>query len=222
MKGVVIHIMTGLALCCAIFTNSAYAQKWNSMDDSTYQRIVANRFNKGNIYTGIGGTIKTDYDTLNFIGVGVRPYAGYFVAERWLLFAGFNYYYSWVRESYNDGKGTFQRFLFGITARHYFKPRHRTIFIQLGPLIGTRSQNMNDIANIDSYHEMIYGVNAGVGVSVFVRRFEMELLAGFQIYGNNYSAENIESFMYQLLQINLSYIFDKKRKKQPPLINYEP
>jgi hypothetical protein len=206
-------------LCFLVFiqafqNNSVFGQQWDNMDDSTYYSIVENRFNKGNSIIGLGGTIKSDYNDLSFFGLGVRSKAGYFIANKWLLTTDFSYYYAWVRETDGNGKGSFYRYLIGLNTRHYFKPKHRTLFIEFGPQIGNETNRTDGIDSIDSFNNFVYGGRLGLGVSVFVRQFELELVAGVQFYGNNYSSENFNNNMYQFLQINISYIFDKQRNRK--------
>lgn len=208
LKNSLLIIIAILGLVAEIFS-----QDWDNIDDSTYNNIIKNRFNKGNFIFGLGGTIKSGYDELSFTGIGIRPSAGFFIADKWMLTADFDYYYAWVRETKGKGKGTLRRYLIGLNGRHYFKPKHRAIFIEFGPIIGNETRLTDEFDSIDSYNNIVYGGKLGIGISVFIRRFEIELIAGLKIYGNDYSADNFYNNFYQLLQINLSYIFKPNHKK---------
>jgi len=189
--------------------SNAFSQNWKEMDDSTYYSIVKNRFNKRNIHFGAGGAIRygyqSPYTTFSF---GARTQAGYFVANRWLLSGQMEFYRGFLESDTSSGNADYFRYLAGPQVRYYFKPKHRTLFCQLSVLAGHEDNNVNEIPDYNQFSHFIYGGSIAGGISVFIRRFEFELLAGFTWYSSDYKNDN-DYYPYSILQINLSYILDR-------------
>jgi hypothetical protein len=110
------------------------------------------------------------------------------------------------------GNADFFRFLAGPQVRFYFKPKHRTFFYQISAIAGKENNDVKSISEIEEFDQFIFrGLIAG-GISVFIRQFEFELLAGFKWYSSVYE-EDLDFYPYNVLQINLYYIFDHHKNK---------
>lgn len=188
---------------------NAFSQNWQEIDDSTYYSIVKNRFNKGNIHFGAGGAIRYGYESpYTVFSFGGRTQAGYFVANRWLLSGQIEFYRGYLESDTSSGNADYFRYLAGPQVRYYFKPKHRTLFCQLSVLAGHEDNNVTEIPDNNQFSNFIYGGTIAGGVSVFIRRFEFELLAGFTWYSADYKDDN-DYFPNTILQINLSYILNR-------------
>jgi hypothetical protein len=199
-----------IVTCIMLFASVTFSQNWDSISDTAYQSILANRFNKGNILIGFGGNLilKNDYKVIEF---GIRPQAGYFIANKWLLNTGIDFYHGQAKYDDGIGKAWINRLLVNPGIRYYFKPRHRAIFIEAGPIVGKVKEEAEGVPDFNNYDLFVYGGKATIGLSVFIRRFELEIAGGVRVYSSDYTSENI--FSAYLLQLNLSYIFDRQHKK---------
>jgi hypothetical protein len=197
-----------LILFSFIFTN-IYCQDWNNIDDSTYNSIVKNRFAKGNIIIGFGGTYKIDYGNYKTVVFGIRSQVGYFIANQWLLSGYFDVYNSCIKQDSTGETASYFRVFAGPSLRYYFKPKSRTIFCQVSAFAGNENQKSQNVSEFDNFNSTMFGGSIALGLSAFIRRIELELLTGIKIYSGSY--ENaISSSIF--MQINFSYIFDKINK----------
>ena len=168
-------------------TSNAFSQNWKEMDDSTYYSIVKSRFNKGNVHLGIGGAIRYGYESpYTAFSFGARMQAGYFVANRWLLSVQMEFYRGFLESDTSSGNANYFRYLAGPQVRFYFKPKHRTFFCQISAIAGKENNDVKNITEIEEYDQFIFGGSIAGGISVFIRRFEFELMAGFKWYSSDY------------------------------------
>jgi hypothetical protein len=189
---------------------SFYSQDFNTISDSAYKLILSNQFKRGNVMIGLGGTFKMGYGDYDMIGYGLRPQAGYYFANRWLFFGALDIYNGFLKRDSTNSEVKYLRFLVGTYFRYYLKPKHRTIFFEIAPLFGKEMNRTQNIPELTEYNNFVYGGTIAGGLSIFIRRFELELVAGIKVYSFDFQNENINSSQY--LQINLSYIFYRQNK----------
>jgi hypothetical protein len=193
-----------------VLDRKAFSQDWDAIDDSVYNHILSSRFNKGNLLIGVGGGnlhFDNDYKVIEF---GFQPQIGYLISYRWLPATELGFHFGRVIQ--DSGKvNTYNRFLFGLKIRRFLRPKTRTFFLEAGPFIGYVSEDGVSSTDFQPYFVNIYGGKVALGLSVFIQRFELEFLVGISVYSQNFKKGNI-AFPY-ILQINLSYIFDRQFKR---------
>jgi hypothetical protein len=199
-----------IVTCIMLFASVIFSQNWDSIGDAAYDSILANRYNKGNILVGFGGNLNlaNDYKVIEF---SIRSQAGYFIANKWLFNTGIDFYHGHATDDNDIAKAWYNRLLINPGIRYYFKPRHRAIFIEAGPIAGKVKEEASGVPDFKKIDLLVYGGKAMIGLSVFIRRFELEIAGGAQVYSSDYTSENI--FSAYLLQLNLSYIFDRQHNK---------
>ncbi len=187
-----------------IFCSASFAQDWKSMNDSTYQKIVKNRFNKGSFLIGIRLSLPDFSNNYNDLFWTFQPNIGYFIANKWML--GFDYKYglSFLENTATNKTEYSQHNIFCFSARYYLKPKHRTFFGKAGFIAGNASNINIETSEVPQYF-YVYGGEGAVGFTVFLRHFELELMAGFNLYFTSFNKNKIASNSF--FQINLSYIF---------------
>lgn len=197
-----------IVICTLALISPLQSQKWKNINDSTYNTIVKQSYNKANILIGFGGTIKVGHGNTSFVSYGIRPQFGYFVFNKWLVFANINYYWGRMTIKDENKKASIDRLFFEANVRYYLKPKARTVFFQLGPFIGTQKSDNGGYTVLETYNEFALGLSGAVGFSVFVQRFKVELLMGLA-YSFTETTDYNSFVGANILQLNLSYVFNR-------------
>jgi hypothetical protein len=209
MKFRYIYFYRLILLIFIISSSRAFSQKWQNMNDSTYNVIVKNRFNKGNIHFGFGGSVRYFYDSPYVISsFGLRTQSGYFIANKTLLSATIDFYRSWLTSDTISGKADYYSIIVGPQLRYYFNPRHRAFFCQMEILGGKEKVQVKNIPEFEVYDQFTYGGSLSLGLSFFARHFELELIGGLKLLSSDY-VTNKDFNPYPQFQVNLSYILDR-------------
>ncbi len=193
-----------------IFCSAGFSQDWKNMNDSTYQKIVVNRFNKGNFLIGIRLSLpdfSNDYQDLFWT---FQPNIGYFIANKWMLGADYRYGLSFSKNTVMNQTEYSQYNIFCFSTRYYLKPKHRTFFGKVGLIAGNVSNVNFESSELPNFF-YIYGSEGVLGFSVFIRHFELELMAGIDLYFTSFNKSKIVNNTF--FQINLSYIFTNLKHK---------
>lgn len=194
-----------LILMMILISYQLLGQKWELMDDSTYFKIVNNRFNTSNILIGSTVNFDVNHGDYKIVKYGIKPQAGYFVAKQWLLMGILDFQYSIATQDSGVGKSEYFKALAGPTIRYYLKPKPRSFFGQLSLFGGLEKQNSEESEYI-GFNGTIYGAAAEFGLSSFFRRFELEILYGIKYSYHSYQNSFVAD---QSFQINISYIIQK-------------
>jgi len=186
-------------------TKIGFCQKWDQIDDSTYNNIIQHRFDKNNILIGSTANFKIHYSEYKVIEFGIKPQAGYFIANQWLLMGNVDFQYTIAVQDSGIGKANYFQTLAGPAIRYYLKPKPRVFFGQVAFFAGKEKQSSQD-SEYEEFSATLYGCSAAFGLSVFIRKFELELMLGLNYSYNSY----FESYgTNPFVRINVSYIFQK-------------